>query len=196
MAVRVDAAAHLQPRARVGRDQRQHGVRRRGRPRRVRGERAEQVAVELVEAPQRGLVLAGGPLELGGERRVAGRAGRIGVKAVRGPAHAAQERAEALPHARGLQLVAQDRGERQRHRHAALEHVEDRQVGGRHRLEQPLLAERPRAEALDVRHVRVEDERELAVGQGRHTARKSSARSSPVVRSVKSRSEIAGVNQS
>ena len=41
-----------------------------------------------------------------------------------------------------------------------VEHVEQRQVGGRDRLPQPLLAERPRPEALDVGHVRVQDDRE------------------------------------
>ena len=72
--------------------------------------------------------------------------------------------------------------ERQRDRRfLALEHVEQREVGGGHRLEQPLLAEGPGAEALDVGHVRVQDERELAGlwtperAHIRQTATKSSA---------------------
>ena len=66
----------------------------------------------------------------------------------------------------------------------ALEHPQQRQVGGRDRLQQPLLAEGPGAEPLDVGHVRVQHDRELAAiggaarAHGRHTASRSSARSS------------------
>ena len=70
-----------------------------------------------------------------------------------------------------------------------------RQVGGRHRLPQPLLAERPRPEALHVGHVGVQDDAEAAA-HGRRTARKSSARSRSVDRSAKSRTEMAGVKRS
>ena len=93
------------------------------------------------------------------------------------------------------ELIAQHRG--QRHRHASrvlVEHVEQRQVAGGDRLPQPFLAERPRPEALDVWHVRVQDDREPA--HGRSTARKSSARSSRPRRSAKSRVEMAGVKRS
>ena len=44
----------------------------------------------------------------------------------------------------------------------AVEQVEQRQVDAGHRLPEPLLAERPGAEALHVGHVRVEHERERA----------------------------------
>ena len=47
------------------------------------------------------------------------------------------------------------------HRHGrAVEQVEQRQVHARHRLPEPLLAERPGAETLHVRHVRVQHEAE------------------------------------
>ena len=102
----------------------------------------------------------------------------------RGP-HAPHEVQEALAQPRRLELIRQHRGERHGDRRARPEHLEQRKVGARDRLEEPLLPEGPRAEALDVGHVGVQDDRQLAgVGPGagraqvRHTARKSSARSS------------------
>ena len=99
------------------------------------------------------------------------------------------------------ELVADHRRERQGQRRAGVEQVEDRQVARGDRLPQPLLAERPRPEALDVGHVRVEDEADgaLALAHGVQTARKSSAPSrsrSPSGTSAKSRTEIAGVKRS
>jgi hypothetical protein len=73
------------------------------------------------------------------------------------------ERFEALPDPGRLQLVAQHRRQRQRQRRACVEQVEQGQVAAGDRLPQPLLAERPGAEALDVGHVRVQDDRELAL---------------------------------
>ena len=81
----------------------------------------------------------------------------------------------------------------------AVEHLEQRQVDAGHRLPQPLLAERPGAEALDVGHVRVEHERQRPAARPataqRSTATKSSARSSGAGRRAKSRAEIAGVKR-
>ncbi len=48
-----------------------------------------------------------------------------------------------------------------------VEQVEQRQVAAGDRLPQPLLAERPGAEALDVGHVRVQDDRQGAASRGR-----------------------------
>ena len=77
------------------------------------------------------------------------------------------------------------------------QHVEQRQVGGRDRLPQPLLAERPRPEALDVGQMRVQDDGEAAVAHGFSTATKSSARSrSRSARRAKSRVEMAGTKRS
>ena len=42
--------------------------------------------------------------------------------------------------------------------------LEHRQVGADHRVEKPLLAERVGAEALDVGHVAVKDDRQVAGG--------------------------------
>ena len=69
----------------------------------------------------------------------------------------------ALQRAGRLELVAQHRGDRERHPAGRLvERVEQRQVAGRDRLPEPLLAERPRPEALHVRHVGVQDDRQRA----------------------------------
>ena len=75
-----------------------------------------------------------------------------------------------------------------------VEHVQQRQVAGRDRLPQPLLAERPRPEALDVGHVGVQDDAQSL--HGRSTASRSRLRSRPARRSVKSRALIAGVKRS
>ena len=134
---------------------------------------AQQVAAPLERVGGRG-VGGGAALQRRGHRRV----GRLDVEPVRGGPDLAQEGEAALERARRLELVAQHRRQRQRDAPGmVVEHVEQRQVAGGDRLPQPLLAERPRPEALDVGHVRVEDDREPA--HGRSTARKSSARSSP-----------------
>ena len=109
------------------------------------------------------------------------RAARAVSSLVRVAAHALDERREALRRARGFQLVAEHR------RHDSVSGrprraVQQRQVGADDRVQQPLLAERPGAEALDIGHVRVQDDRQLAAlrerdAHGRQTARKSSARS-------------------
>src|SRR6266540_1384601 len=77
-----------------------------------------------------------------------------------------------------------------------LEEVDEWQVAGRDRLEQPFLAEGPGPEPLHVRHVRMEQETEVgSVVHGRQTAIRSRARSSGPPRRTKSRSSIAGMNQ-
>ena len=160
--VRLDAGAHLQPHAGVRGQQRQHGVRRGRGPARKRRQRAEQVATQPLEALQRALVLLAAALDRLRDRAVAGRARRAGVEAVRRTAHVAQEGPVALTERGRDELVAQHGRQRERDRRAGLEHVEDRQVRRRHRLEEPLLAEGPGPEPLHVRHVGVEDEGELA----------------------------------
>src|SRR5437763_10157752 len=92
-----------------------------------------------------------------------------------------------------LELVAQHRREPQGDRLVA-QHLQQWQVDGAHRLPQPLLAEGPRAEALDIGHMRVEDHCQRAALH-RHTARKSSALSRLLSRSAKSLVLIAGTNQ-
>jgi hypothetical protein len=112
-------------------------------------------------------------------------------------ADVAQEAQAALERAGRLELVGEHRGDGERDAPGrGVEHVEQRQVAGRDRLPQPLLAERPRAEALDVGHVGVEDDRQRAAAHGRSTASRSSARSRSRDFSAKSRVEIAGVKRS
>jgi hypothetical protein len=79
---------------------------------------------------------------------------------VRVPADVSHERDEALVDARRFELVAQHRRQRQRQRRAGVEQLEQREIAADDRLPQPLLAERPRAEALDVRHMRVQHDRQ------------------------------------
>ena len=121
---------------------------------------------------------------------------------MRDAAYVVHERGEALGQAGDLELIAQHGGQRQRHRNVLVEQVEQRQIAPGDRLPQPLLAERPCPEPLDVGHVRVQHDRQraaLAAGaHGRHTAMKSRARSMsafPAGRSEKSDVAIAGVNQ-
>jgi hypothetical protein len=81
------------------------------------------------------------------------------VEPVRLLAHALDEGGEALRHPGRRQLVGEHWGQRQRDAvRVVVEHAQQRQVAGGHRLPKPLLAERPGAEALHVGHVRVEDE--------------------------------------
>ena len=82
------------------------------------------------------------------------------VAAVRLRPDLGQELEAASDRLGGLELIAEHRSQRQRDR-GAPEHVEQRQVAAGDRLPQPLLAERPGAEALDVGHVRVQDDREF-----------------------------------
>src|SRR5919108_3097317 len=60
-----------------------------------------------------------------------------------------------------LELVAQHRRQPKRDG-GSVEHLEQRQIDTGHRLPQPFLAKRPGAEPLDVRHVRVQHERQQA----------------------------------
>ena len=115
----------LQPRAGVGRDQRQHRVRRRrtSTPRAARAPRAGR-ARRAARRPARSRAAARS------QRRDRSSAGcSAEVDAVRLGAHVAQEAPEALHRARRLELVAEHRRQRQRDRRAgAVEDVEQRQV--------------------------------------------------------------------
>ena len=149
----------------------------------------------------RARVVGRGAAHLRRERRLARVVEAGGVLAMDRRAHVAEEAEVAVARvaAHHRQLVAQNRSEPERDRRAS-EQVEQRQVDACDRLPEPLFAEGPSAEALDVGHVRVEDEREAALlrtaAQGRSTATKSSARSSGPGRSAKSRAEMAGVKRS
>ena len=164
-------------------------------------ERPEEIAVAPLEALGGALVVARRAAHLGSERGLAAALEPLRVLGVHHGAHLAQEAQVAVARlaAHRLELVAEDRREPDRDRRA-VEQVEQRQVHARHRLPQPLLAERPRAEALHVRHVGVEHERERAAALAhpgrRSTATKSSARSSRPVRRAKSLVEMAGVKRS
>ena len=164
-------------------------------------ERAEEIAAAPLEALGGALVVARGAAHLGGERGLAAALEPLRVLGVHRRAHLAQEAQVAVARlaAHRLELVAEHRREADRDRRA-VEQVEQRQVHARHGLPEPLLAERPRAEALHVGHVGVEHERERAAALAhpgrRSTATKSSARSSRPVRSAKSPVAIAGVKRS
>ena len=115
--------------------------------------------------------------------------------------------AKSLLEKAGVPLVPGYHGDRQ-----------DREMGADECVEEPFLAERIGAEARDVGHVRVEDDRDVADapvriaaptllsaarcrrrGHSRQTATKSSALSrsaSPAGRSTKSEALIAGVKRS
>ena len=113
-----------------------------------------------------------------------------------------QEAPQPLPHPGVLELVGEHRGHG--HRQVA-RHLEHRQVGAHHRVEQPLLAERVGPEALDVGHVRVQDDREIAavpaappdrrVRAGRRQGSRARGRGPPPP-SRKSEAAIAGVKRS
>ena len=170
-------------------------------------ERAEQVAPDALAAlAQRALVVAPGPLELGGELLVAAGAQPGGVLAVRLAATSRRRSAAKRSAIPGASSWSHSTGVSDSVSGApVVEQVEQRQVAARDRLPQPLLAERPGAEALDVGHVRVQDDRQRAAraargAHGRHTARRSSARvagrASAPGRSAKSARAIAGVKRS
>ena len=102
-------------------------------------------------------------LRLGGGSKGPARVRHVAVGGVHPVA--AQEAEHPLPHAIGLQLVREHRGDRHRE---ALRDVQDGKVRARERVEEPLLAERIGSEPLHVRHVRVEDDREIAGGAVGH----------------------------
>ncbi len=109
--------------------------------------------------------------------------------------HSTRNRRNLSAAPRVLELVGQHRRHRHRQVPGELQHG---QVGADHRVEQPLLAERVGPEALDVGHVAVEDDRQIAgaLAQAWQTARKSSALSRSLSRSAKSDAAIAGVKRS
>ena len=160
-AVRAGAGVDLQAQALRGRQHRQHGVGRRGRR-----ERDPPLALGLLEGPQRvaaGLVeqLEGAPVsqQLGfaGGPALGRHVGRVGFGGADPPLD--QEAAQALADSGVLELVGEHRGHRQRQ---VPRDIQQRQVGADHRVEEPLLAERVGPEALDIGHVRVEDDRQIA----------------------------------
>ena len=167
--------------------------------------RPPAVALERGEARARPVVARRRVLERGDDAGVAGGRRRCRGGATRRGCRRRNCRA-ALERAGRLELVAEHRRQRQRDRRAAVEHVEQRQVRRRDRLPQPLLAERPRAEALDVGLVGVQDDRELAVArrgarpscaQDRDEVERAVAARAPCPRrSAKSRASIAGTNRS
>ena len=171
-------------------------------------EGAQRLAAEAAEAPHRAGVVVG--LGLGGRPQ-----GGAGVRhvAVRGvDAMAAEEGEHPLPHPVRLELIGEHR--RDGHRQP-LGDVQHRQVRAGEGVEQPLLAERIGAEPLDVGHVGVEDDRQIAAGALGHRhlmkrvlllgsasehprirATKSSARSRSAARRRKSVARIAGMKRS
>ncbi len=158
------------------------------------GERRDDIAAEPLELGQRGAVA--GRLGLAGGRELGLDVGDVQLGGA--DAELPRELDQALGYRGILELVGEHR--RDAHRHV-LRHGENGQVGANDRVEQPLLPERVGPEPLDVRHVRVQDERDVAdaLAQRRQTATKSSARSrfaSDASRSAKSAVLIAGVKRS
>ncbi len=128
----------------------------------MRRERPQEVVPARLQAFARALVLPPGAVELARQSLLARRPQARGVLGVGVAADVRDEGPEALADAGRLELVAEDRGQRERQRGAPVEQVEQRQVAAGDRLPQPLLAEGPGAEALDVGHVRVQDDRQRA----------------------------------
>jgi hypothetical protein len=128
----LDPGPYLQPHAGVGGAQRQHRVRGRRRPRRPRHQRPEHVAAERVEARGRARVVGAGALHLVGQHVLAALAQGGDVERVRPRTHIAQEGEEARAGgtvvAERLELVAEDRRDRQRQRRVVGQDVEQRQV--------------------------------------------------------------------
>ena len=126
-----------------------------------RAEGRDQVAAALLEVAFRARVVTGGAAHLRRQLGLAPSLQPVGVLGVDRRAHLAQEAQVALARlaAHRLELVTQHGGHPNRHRRA-VEQVEQREVHARHGLPEPLLAERPGAEALDVGHVRVQHQRE------------------------------------
>ncbi len=198
--VRADRGLELQQPCLAGRDQRQQGMGRgRGDELDAPGggpERVERLVAELLEPLEPSPVA----LRLGPAGGLEGRVYVLGIALGRADAELAHEVAHARGRRRVLELVGEDRGDRDRQVVGDLEH---RQVRAHERVEQPLLAERIGPEALDVGHVGVQDDRDVARVRGaahaRQTATKSSAASrsaSASVRSAKSAALIAAVNRS
>ena len=110
-------------------------------------ERRQQPARQRAEPLRGGRVLGRGALELTDELNLAVTAEAFDVAAVGFRSDLRQEARAPFERAGRLQLVAQDRRQRQRDR-SAIEYVKKRQVRGRHGLPEPLLAERPRPRTL------------------------------------------------
>ena len=155
-------------------------------------QRAEQVGGQALERER---VLAGRALELG-RHGARPRPPRCRARATAG--RTSRRKARQRSSAPGASSWSHSTGVSESVTGApASQHVEQRQVGGRDRLPQPLLAERPRPEALDVGQMRVQDDGQAALAHGCSTATKSSARSrSRSARRAKSRVEIAGTKRS
>ena len=168
-AVRRDPGLQLQRQPGVGGHQREHRMAGRRRPARMRAQGPEQPrttrALERLQPVRRGRVLGNGAIELGGQAGLPSCPQLGGVTAVGLGADLAQEGQAALHRPGVLELVAQHRGQRQgqRRRVVPIEHVEQRQVTRGDRLPQQFLAEWPGPEALHIGHVRVQDDRQLAL---------------------------------
>ena len=161
--VRADPGVELEPQPRQGRQHRQHGVgRRRGGeldPARLRrlAEGAQGIAADRVEQLE-GVAVAT-ELGLAGLAALGRHLVEVGLRRL--DPEADQELTQPLARAGVLELVGEDRGDGHRQPLGDLEH---RQVGAHDRVEQPLLAERVGPEPLDVGHVGVEDDRQVAGG--------------------------------
>ncbi len=114
-----------------------------------RAERPAQLAKPREPAPVAvGLVHAGRP---------EGSVLLLGIDQAGAEPELLAERIEPLHQSRRFELIGENG--RDRHRQA-VGHLEHGKVGAEHGVEQPLLAERIRAEPLDIGHVGVKDERE------------------------------------
>ena len=171
--------------------------------RRARRRRPSRSQVDRLEPRERDGVLGGRALELVGEVVAAGRTRARRCRARCEALRTSRRKAAQRSIAPGASSWSQSDGrQRQRQRRAGVEQVEQRQVARRDGLPQPLLAERPGAEALDVGHVGVQDEGDAAGAaahgvQDRHEVERAvEVGVAPAATSAKSRSEIAGVKRS
>ena len=158
------------------------------RPRGVRRKRAEQVAADRLEAVRRARVVARPRARARRRARAPRPRGSPRCRARGSRARISRRNARKRSPIPGAASWSQSTGvsDSVSRRVGRGEHVEQRQVAGRHRLPQPLLAERPacrsprrRACASAGRSRARRDRRPLGrAAHGLHTARKSSAPSS------------------
>ena len=169
--VRRHAGGHLEPQARVARQQREDGVGgRRGpqlhrAPSRQPRQRRHQLAPPGIECDRGALVIPPGTPYLCRQSSFASALEPLRVLVVHFSARLAQEGVEPIAGVarQRLELVTEDRGEPEgQGRLELFEQVEEREVHSGDGLPQPLLPERPGPKALHVRHVGVQDERESA----------------------------------
>ncbi len=126
--------------------------------------RAQQVPRTRRKALERPLVVSSPcSFELSSKPSMATCAQALSILSMGKAARLINKSHKALSHARRAQLIAEHWGKRKRQRRLArVKQIKQWQIAGRNRLPQPLLTKRPCAKALDIRHMRVQHNRQGA----------------------------------